>query len=410
MSQSNKDATPELAKDYISKRKIPQLFEALMTGLMVNKPEDHIDFLIESLSRAENHPDRISGDLFITKSSCSLLPPIHSKSNESSSLDPQSVLPRIEHTKTNSSHKPLIFILSSSNSLKLCSRLLERYHQINYVAINDESKYRYDTIQHEIEQYYSQSNGFLITGDIDEQNFLRQWQDKLGRINLFFIISSNINHKISNQNSKIIQIDSTKNFNDILASIIHYLDKLFLQDTFFNQRFSTMSTGVDHFNLPIFFCIDNHRIATKTNDEEDLSFDNEFEMADEENNNSFIYTLCQHLVEQFSFKYISYRDLNKDFSNYEQLKKEIIESRDTCSGYIIDYFPTSLNDLRRFYSEIGPCSALIYIGDYRTGIESTEVDTIIQKFEQNKKALHVDCRMEVDEIYEDFKSEILKYI
>lgn len=68
MSQMHTNANTELAKDYISKRKIPQLFEvgscisttlnisvdflqALITGLMVHKPENHIEFIIESLSQ-----------------------------------------------------------------------------------------------------------------------------------------------------------------------------------------------------------------------------------------------------------------------------------------------------------------------------------------------------------------------
>ncbi len=67
MNQMQTNANTELAKDYITKRKIPQLFEvklyfkikiiywnflkALITGLMVHKPEDHIEFIIENLTR-----------------------------------------------------------------------------------------------------------------------------------------------------------------------------------------------------------------------------------------------------------------------------------------------------------------------------------------------------------------------
>ena len=77
MNQMHSNANTELAKDYISKRKIPQLFEviievefstidplsvsslqALITGLMVHKPEDHIDFIVESLTK-------VSEDRFI---------------------------------------------------------------------------------------------------------------------------------------------------------------------------------------------------------------------------------------------------------------------------------------------------------------------------------------------------------
>lgn len=86
------------------------------------------------------------------------LPPVHSnhstaKSTQSATVKP-SALPPIEDHKKNSSHLPIIFILSKSllsgkskrrsalrlgatGSTKLCSRLLERYEQIVYVSIND---------------------------------------------------------------------------------------------------------------------------------------------------------------------------------------------------------------------------------------------------------------------------------
>lgn len=103
--------------------------------------------------------------------------------------------------------KPIIFILSSSGSIKLCSRLLERYHQINYLSINDianieeneqigkmnslstieiyrfldleQHEYRYDSIRHVIEQRRSQVNGFIIAGELSEEKFLKQWQKKV---------------------------------------------------------------------------------------------------------------------------------------------------------------------------------------------------------------------------------------
>ncbi|CAF0725304.1 unnamed protein product [Rotaria sordida] len=61
----NTNANTELAKDYIAKRKIPQLFEALITGLMVHKPEDHIDFIIESLTRHKDGNQQLKWDTFI---------------------------------------------------------------------------------------------------------------------------------------------------------------------------------------------------------------------------------------------------------------------------------------------------------------------------------------------------------
>ncbi|UJR13441.1 hypothetical protein I4U23_000455 [Adineta vaga] len=65
MAQHETTATPNLTKDYLSKRKIPELFEALMTGLMVNKPEDHIGFLIDSLSRCKGTKQTLKWDTFV---------------------------------------------------------------------------------------------------------------------------------------------------------------------------------------------------------------------------------------------------------------------------------------------------------------------------------------------------------
>ncbi len=102
----------------------------------------------------------------------------------------------------------------SSGSLKLCSRLLERYHQVNYLLINDianidqdepigkrnfqkekhdypcldlkQHEYRYECIQNAIEQRRSRANGFLIVGELDEQKFLHQWQRKVNRMIFHF--------------------------------------------------------------------------------------------------------------------------------------------------------------------------------------------------------------------------------
>ncbi len=76
------------------------------------------------------------------------------------------------------------------------------------------------------------------------------------------------------------------------------------------------------------------------------------EENEEESNNSFIYTLCERLAEQFSFKHIHYGDLNKIVLNFDQLKRSIIESMSTCTGYIIDQFPTSFDDLQKFQTEV----------------------------------------------------------
>ncbi len=46
-------------------------------------------------------------------------------------------------------------------------------------------EYRYDCIQRAIERRRSQANGFLIVGELNEQTFLKQWQEKVNLI-IFF--------------------------------------------------------------------------------------------------------------------------------------------------------------------------------------------------------------------------------
>ncbi|UJR13440.1 hypothetical protein I4U23_000454 [Adineta vaga] len=417
-------------KNYLHKRHIHELFEAMTTALMVYKPDDHISFLRKCLDKVDNTRTAITWDFFVTKSVLNhdhqkSLPPVYSSSHNIPSFDPQishksSVLPPIEHVKT---HLPIIFILSLTNSLKLCSKLLERYHDVEYLLINDmanidnseptdlqQHDYRYDCIQRSIERRRKQAKGFLIIGELEEQNYLKQWQEKLDRIDLIIILSEKTDRKDFN----IIHIDPTHHFNDIVSSAIQSLDRFFPQDAFLSHRSETMLIESVHLNLPILFCIDNHRLRTRENHNEHILFDEEFDMihedTEEENNNSFIYTLCQRLSEQLKFKHIHYGDFHKKLLNFEELKSEIIESMSTCSGFIIDHFPTSFHDLQNFQSEIGPCSILIYIGDHPEVTDDDEVNTIIKTFTENRKALYVDCRKEVDEIYEDLKSEILKHI
>ncbi len=215
-----------------------------------------------------------------------------------------------------------------------------------------------------------------------------------------------------------------------------------------NEHFHTNDSTSNHLTLPIIFCIDNHRLPVKENNNnpaENSFIDDEFDITDEEeSNNSFIYTLCERLAEQFSFKHIHYGNFNQILLHFDQLKSTIIDSMSTCSGYIIDHFPTSYDDLQKFQSEvqtifvffffdrffllkIGRCSVLIYIGEHQTTTKDDELNGIVEKFKAVNKAIYVsqknqtadlfwmcmfqiDCRMEVDEIYEDLKNDILKHI
>ena len=97
--------------------------------------------------------------------------------------------------------------------------------------------------------------------------------------------------------------------------------------------------------------MNNYRFPVKENHHlaERLSLDEEFDLSSEDQqediNNSFIYMLCERLSGQFSFRHIHYED-------FEQLKTKMIETMSTSNGYIIDHFPTSLDDLRKFQKEV----------------------------------------------------------
>ncbi|CAF2331668.1 unnamed protein product [Rotaria sp. Silwood2] len=423
------------ATNYINKKGIHELFEAIMTALMVHKPDDHITFIRECLDKVQNNPNRLRWDHFVTNTSNTKgalpsrqaiaktrqkpLPPVRSSNSTVKTTHTSNrqttikipALPPIDNNKKNSQNLPIVLVLSSSGSTRLCSRLLERYDEITYLLINDianidegddidlrKHEHRYDCVQHAIEQRHLNSHGFLIAGHLDERHFYDKWLEKLGRIDLIIILSSN-RQTISNQNLDIIQIDSNNDFDIILADTIRAIDEVFPHNTLMNQPSQLIESRKNHFTLPIIFCIDIHRLLIKEHNTdsngnklvENLSIDDEFDITNEgseaESNNSFIYTLCERLAEQFSFKHIQFGDSNNILLNFDQLKTTIIESMSTCTGYIIEHFPTSFDNLQKFQADIGPCSALIYIGDHRNETKNSEFNSIIEKFRQENKSI-----------------------
>ena len=84
--------------------------------------------------------------------------------------------------------------------------------------------------------------------------------------------------------------------------------------------------------------------------------DDEFDMIadehEEENSNSFINTLCERLAQQFALKHIHYGPHPESPVDFEQLKMSIIESMSSCSGYIVDHFPATFDDLDKFRTEV----------------------------------------------------------
>ena len=64
------NSSTEKAKNYIQTREIPQLFEALMTGLMFRQPDDHLDYIINCLQKLKSNPavqrNKIKWNTFLT--------------------------------------------------------------------------------------------------------------------------------------------------------------------------------------------------------------------------------------------------------------------------------------------------------------------------------------------------------
>ena len=141
--------------------------------------------------------------------------------------------------------------------------------------------------------------------------------------------------------------------------IIHVLFLLNVQ-RFNNKNSQLIESKTNSFNLPIIFCIDNHRLPTEGNNHVELgqrlSLDIEFEIDNgeniEERYNSFIYTLSERIAEDFSFKHIHYGDFKEMLPSFDHLKTSIIESMSGCTGYVIDHFPTSFDDLQKFQNEV----------------------------------------------------------
>ncbi|XP_041064230.1 adenylate kinase isoenzyme 5 [Carcharodon carcharias] len=64
------------AKDYLSKRQIPQLFESMLTGLMYYRPDNPVDYLESCLKKVKElgGPDRVRWDTFVAQEKRTLPP------------------------------------------------------------------------------------------------------------------------------------------------------------------------------------------------------------------------------------------------------------------------------------------------------------------------------------------------
>ena len=78
-------SSTEKARNYIQNREIPQLFEALMTGLMFKQPEDHLDYIITCLQKLKQQSTSrypVKWNTFITSpQNGENLPPLKENTN-----------------------------------------------------------------------------------------------------------------------------------------------------------------------------------------------------------------------------------------------------------------------------------------------------------------------------------------
>ncbi|CAF1390566.1 unnamed protein product [Rotaria sp. Silwood1] len=143
MFQSQTSEMTSMAMDYINKRNIPQLFNALMTGLLVNKPEDHIDFLIKSLEKYKTNKQTLTWDSFIERKNVlhdTMAPKTNSQLKSNSIRQSKGEPKATTQDRPSSSKsgldnsdilkgKPIIFVVSEPGSGKgpLCERIVQRY-------------------------------------------------------------------------------------------------------------------------------------------------------------------------------------------------------------------------------------------------------------------------------------------
>jgi hypothetical protein len=62
-------------------------------------------------------------------------------------------------------------------SVKFISRI--KKNSLNIFVDLNKHEYRYDSVQHAIEQRRLNTHGFIIAGHLDEKYFYKKWQEKV---------------------------------------------------------------------------------------------------------------------------------------------------------------------------------------------------------------------------------------
>ncbi|XP_033102131.1 adenylate kinase isoenzyme 5-like [Anneissia japonica] len=141
----------EKTKTYLAKKEIPQLFESMMTGLMYFKPENHLEYLQECITKAKDSDGRsLQWNTFVEDQvqmrKTSPLPPITSEplerqptfATEPSLLDLKTTSPLPPIASINRSQNlQHIFVIGGPGSGKalLCEKLGSRYAEYHHVSV-----------------------------------------------------------------------------------------------------------------------------------------------------------------------------------------------------------------------------------------------------------------------------------
>ncbi|XP_074653919.1 adenylate kinase isoenzyme 5-like [Tubulanus polymorphus] len=236
--------TTDDAKSYLAKREVPQLFECLLTGLMYHRPKEHVDYLIDCLSKIKQQGlDHVRWNLFIEQRRKTPLPPItppnggrrssrpgskRSGKNMSregsrdirrtSPLPPIGGCEKASEDQLDIQNVPVIFMMGGPGSGKgtHCKRLIERYSKWVHLSMGDlirdevgrrgTSEEKWDMITDLLQKgemapeeltmelltvnmkKHQGAAGFVIEGYPRTLQQVNEYEAKVGRVDLVFLL------------------------------------------------------------------------------------------------------------------------------------------------------------------------------------------------------------------------------
>ncbi|RUS83726.1 hypothetical protein EGW08_008522 [Elysia chlorotica] len=191
----------EDAKAYLSKREVPRLFECLMTGLMFHRPNDHIQYLIDSLEKVKvKGQAEMTWNMFVeVRSSKTPLPPI-TPDNSKRPLSRGRVTPKggpgsgksIQATKLAEKHPGWLNV----NVGELLREAImnkeadERWKAAKDMVLNGELAPEDLTIDLILNTFKNntEANGFIIQGFPRDMQQAHDFQTMISRVDAVFLL------------------------------------------------------------------------------------------------------------------------------------------------------------------------------------------------------------------------------